>query len=73
MDFSPGYLLASLLLSSVGYVLYKYGRSQRRFPYVAAGATMLIYPYFVTDVRLMLCIAVALGVALWGVIRFTSF
>ena len=69
---SGSYIIASLLLSAVGFVLYKFGRSQRRFPYSAVGVTMMIYPYFVTDVRWMLAVAVALGGALWSIVRFTG-
>jgi hypothetical protein len=72
MSLDPNYLIASLLVSSVGFVLYKFGRRQRRFPYTAIGTVMLIYPYFVTDVRLMLGIALALGGALWSIGRLTS-
>lgn len=72
MNFDPSYLIASLIVSSVGFVLYKFGRSQRRFSFAAVGATMLIYPYFVADVRIMIAIAVALGGALWGVVRLTN-
>lgn len=72
MDLDPSYILASLLVSGVGFVLYKFGRSQRRFPYAATGVVMMIYPYFVTDVRWMLAVAVGLGAALWSIVRFTG-
>jgi hypothetical protein len=72
MDIDPSYLLASLVVSGVGFVLYRYGRSQRRFPYSAIGITMMIYPYFVTDVRWMLAVAVLLGGTLWSLVRFTG-
>lgn len=72
MDIDGNYLLASLLVGSVGFVLFSFGRSQRRFPFVAVGVTMMAYPYVVTDVRAMLGIAVALGAALWGFVRVTG-
>jgi hypothetical protein len=73
MDFDPTYLLLSLLISSVGYVLYRYGRTQRRFPHAAFGVTLMVFPYFVSDWRAMIAIAIALCSALWGVARFTNF
>lgn len=72
MDIDGNYLIASLLLGSIGFVLFSFGRSQRRFPFAAVGVTMMVYPYFVTDVRWMLGIAVALGGALWGFVRVTG-
>jgi len=56
IDLSPGYILASMFVSGVGYVMFMYGRKQRRFPQMAIGALMLVYPYFITDVGFMLMI-----------------
>ena len=70
MDISPSYLLGSLFVSSIGFVLFRYGRSQRRIPHAGVGIVMLIYPYFVTDIRVMLAIAALLCAALWSAVRF---
>ncbi|HMI93859.1 MAG TPA: hypothetical protein VK509_20940 [Polyangiales bacterium] len=56
LNVDPGYLIASMLVSSVGFVLFSYGKKQRRFPHTALGIVLLVYPYFVTDVTLMLTI-----------------
>jgi hypothetical protein len=72
VSFDPNTLLASLLVSSIGFVLYKYCRSQKRFPHAAVGAVMLVYPYAVTNIPLMLGLCVVLCAGLWAVVRFTT-
>ena len=60
MNLDPGYLLASLVVSGVGYVLFSYGRKQSRLPQMVLGIVMLVYPYFITDLAWMLGICAAL-------------
>lgn len=67
---SGSYIIASLLVSAVGFVLFKFGRSQRRFPHTAVGLVMMGYPYLVTDVRWMIAVGVALCAVLWSLVRF---
>ena len=72
MNFDPSYLFASLAVSSVGFVLFKYGRSQRRIPHTAVGVVMMVFPYAVDDFRVMLAIGALLSALLWAVVRFTD-
>jgi hypothetical protein len=65
LSLDPGSLIASLLVSSVGFVLFEYGRRMRRVPQIGVGIVLLVYPYFVQSIWVMLGIAVALLVALW--------
>ena len=65
MNFDPASLMASLLVSSVGFVLFKYGRSQRRVPHTGIGLLMLVYPYAVTNVAWMLGLVPVLLALLW--------
>lgn len=69
MNLEPGYLLASMFVSGIGYVLFMYGRKQRRFPHMAMGALMLVYPYFVEDVGLMLMIGAVLCGLTFALVR----
>jgi hypothetical protein len=62
-------LLASMLVSGIGYVAFKYGRSQERFPQVAVGFTMMAFPYFVSNVWLMFGIAAALLALLFALVK----
>jgi len=52
-------MLLSLLISSVGFVAFSYGKRQERLPQLAAGVVLLVYPYFVSSLLWMSLIAVA--------------
>ena len=66
MDFEPGSLIASFLVSGVGFVAFSYGRSRRRLPQLVVGVTLMLFPYFVSSVPLMLIIAATLLALLGG-------
>jgi len=69
MDFDPGSLLASLLVSSVGFVLLVYGRKMSRLPHGLAGLIMLLFPYFVPGVFPVLALGAVIGGALWFAVK----
>jgi hypothetical protein len=66
---SAGWLIASLAISSAGFVLFSYGRKLVRPPQLVAGLAMLIYPYFIPSLIPMLVVAVVLVAALWLAVR----
>jgi hypothetical protein len=63
-------ILASLLVSGIGFVVFAYGRKQVRYPQILAGLALLVFPYFVPSVVPMFAIALAILVALWGAVRW---
>jgi hypothetical protein len=65
MSLDPGYLLASLIVSAVGFVLFSFGKSQKRVSFVTTGLVMLVYPYFITNIVWMLAMVPVLLVLLW--------
>jgi hypothetical protein len=65
MSLDPGYLLASLVVSGVGFVLFSYGKSQKRVAFAVIGLVMLVYPYFITDIAWMLGLVPVFLVLLW--------
>ena len=69
MSFDPNTLLASLVVSGVGWVLFSYGRKQQRMPQTAIGLVMLVYPYFVSNVAWMLGLVPVLLALLWLLTR----
>ena len=69
MDLDANYLLASLAVGCVGFVCFAYGKKQGRFPQMLAGVVLFAYPYFVSNVWVMLGIAVAVMGGLWGAVR----
>lgn len=70
MNFDVNSLLASVLVSSIGFVLFVYGKRMRRLPQLAVGLMLLLYPYFVSGVALMFGIAVVLLFLMWVALRF---
>jgi hypothetical protein len=62
-------LMASLLVSSIGFGLFVYGRKQSRAPQLIAGLVLMVYPYFVSSVPVTLIVGGALVLALWLAVR----
>jgi hypothetical protein len=69
MDLDPGSLLASLLVSSVGFVSLVYGRKMARLPHVVAGLFLLVVSFVVPGALLKLASAAALVAMLWFAVR----
>jgi hypothetical protein len=69
MSFDPGSFLASLVVSSVGFVLLTYGRKMSRVPHGLAGIVLLVFPYFVSAAWLVFVIAAAILALLWGSVK----
>lgn len=61
----PSYLLLALLVSSIGFVLFMYGRKQSRPLQLGGGLVLLIFPYFVHDLVWMSVIAVVVIALVW--------
>jgi hypothetical protein len=69
MNLDPVYLIANLVVSGVGFVLFSYGKKQRRFPHTAMGIVLMIYPYFISDVGLMFMVGGLLMALLFALTR----
>lgn len=69
MDFDANTFLLSMLIGSVGFVAFVYGKKQSRLPQMVAGVTLMAFPYFVSNAWVMLAIAVGVLVAMYGAIR----
>jgi hypothetical protein len=69
MDVDANSLLAGMLVSSIGFVLFVYGKKQSRFPQLVVGLVLMVYPYFVPSALLMFGIAVCLLGLLWLGVR----
>lgn len=50
-------------------MLFVYGKKQERWPHLAAGVAMMVYPYFATSVVSLVGVGVAISVALWYAVR----
>ena len=69
MDLESGSLVASLIVSSIGFVVFAYGKKLGRLPQVGVGLVLMGFPYFVSDVLIMSIIAAVLLVGLWISVR----
>ncbi len=69
MSFDPASILISLLLSSIGFVAFVYGKRQSRLPHMAAGGILMIFPYFVPSPWWMAGVGVAIIVAWITLVR----
>lgn len=69
MDLDANSLLASLLVSSVGMVMFVYGKKMARVPQLAMGLVLMVFPYFVSNAILILLIGAVLSGLLWVAVR----
>jgi hypothetical protein len=69
VSLDPASLVTSLIVSGVGWVLFSYGRSQRRLPHAAMGVLIMVYPYFISNVGLQFGVLALLCALLWLLTR----
>jgi hypothetical protein len=69
MNLDPTWLFLSLIPGGIGFVLFVYGKKQQRWPQLAAGLALLIYPYFTDSVFSLVGVGVAIGAGLFVAIR----
>lgn len=69
MNLEPGPLIASFIIGSIGLVAFMYGKRQKRFPQLAVGLVLMVYPYFITNLWLVYLIAALLLALLWIVVK----
>ena len=69
MNLDLNAVIASLFVSTVGFVLFRYGKSLNRVPHMVTGAVLMLYPYFSGGILPTLCIAAGLLASLWIGVR----
>lgn len=69
MNLSTGWLLSSLLVSSVGVGFFVYGKKQTRLPQLVTGIVLLVESTFVPSWIWMLTSAGLVLAGLWGMLR----
>lgn len=65
MDFSTGHLIASFLVSTVGFSLFLFGRKQRRLPQLLGGILMMGCPYFLASTAWVYCVGGVSAAGVW--------
>ncbi|HXX94066.1 MAG TPA: amino acid transport protein, partial [Planctomycetota bacterium] len=58
-------LFASMAIGAIGTGFFIYGLKQHRWPQLAAGTLMGVYPWFVSNGWVMIGITVILILAVW--------
>jgi hypothetical protein len=69
MDLDQYSLIASLIVSSIGFVVFGYGKRLQRVPQIVVGLVLMGFPYLVPSVPLMAAITAVLLGGLWLAIR----
>ena len=69
MSLDPTWLFLSLIPGGVGFVLFVYGKKQGRWPQLAAGLLLMVYPYFKTSGASLVATGAVIGFTLWYAIR----
>ena len=69
MSFDPTWLFLSLIPAGIGFVLFVYGKKQERWPQLAAGLVLMVYPYFTTSIGALVATGLAIGFVLWYAVR----
>lgn len=69
MSYDAATLFAALMIGTVGFAIFVYGKKQKRVPHLVAGITLMVYPYFVGSLAPMVGIAVAVLAGLFWVAR----
>lgn len=65
----PIWLFVSLISGSAGFVLFVYGKRQQRWPHLAAGVLLMLYPYFTPGLLELTGAGMAIAVGLWLAVR----
>ncbi len=61
MHFTTESFIASLITGSIGFVYWSYGRKRPAPLFMASGALLMVFPYFVESIPLTVIITVALA------------
>lgn len=69
MDLSAGSLFAMLVIGSIGFSFFLYGKKQLRVPQMVTGILLMAVPYLVGDALWMSGVASALLACLWCACR----
>lgn len=69
MSFDPASLFVSLIVGSVGLVLFIYGKKEARFPQLIAGLLLMVYPYFTSNVESTVAVGLLIVAGLWFLLK----
>jgi len=70
MDLSPSALFMGLVLSGIGFVLFRYGRTEQRAPQMLTGIALMVAPVLPGGWLVQLAVGGGLVGALWLAVRY---
>ena len=65
----PTWLFVSLIPSGIGFVLFVYGKKQERWPQLAGGIALFVYPYFFSSVTMLIVVGALICAATWAIVK----
>jgi len=65
----PIYLAAAFVVSSIGFVMFMYGKRQHRPVQLASGLLLLLLPFLVRDALWLALAAAIVCAAVWGSVK----
>ena len=69
MDFETSSIVASVIVSAIGFVVFTYGKRMQRVPQIVTGLVLMGFPYLVPSMMVMAIIAAVLLAGLWLAVR----
>lgn len=69
MSLDPTWLFISLIAGAAGFGLFVYGKKQGRWPQMAGGVLLMVYPYFISSTLALVVVGVLICVAVWVAVR----
>ena len=70
MGMSSTSLMTSMLVSTIGFGFFIYGKKQQRLPQILTGVALMVYPYFVDSAAWMLAVGAGAITAMYVAIRY---
>ena len=65
----PAYLGVAMLVSSIGFVMFMYGKRQQRPVQIGAGLLLLLFPFFIRDAFWLSVTCAAICALVWGALK----
>ena len=65
MSFSVGSIFVGLVFGGIGFVAFVWGKKNAEMRPLWLGLALMIYPYFVPDVRLAIAVGILLTAAIF--------
>ncbi len=68
--FSPGLLISGLIIGTIGFAVFLYGKKTENFKCLGVGLVLCVYPYFVSSVLMLWLIAALCLAGLYVLAKF---